>query len=236
MIPARASVQASLTPSPSGRTMSTADISSRCSRVRCSGIGVSQMSASRPIWCEAWPVIMGPPRGCEISPTRMPGHIPASAAFLEKRSRNAMVSGLPQLRLRETRMTRQLSPSSGNGLRAREAAPRVEADGAALRFGRRQLAAEHLLGGVVGIFGMGERRQRLGVHRPGVLRRGRSGEGAKREGGEGSGTAHGAESSATCVNRGLTLATRPRTGAGRGTAPRRWARRDRRGRFPRDRR
>ena len=34
------------------------------------GIGVSQMSASSPIWCEAWPVSIGPPRGCEMSPIK----------------------------------------------------------------------------------------------------------------------------------------------------------------------
>ena len=48
-------------------------ISSRSWRVSTrSGIGVSQMSASRPTWWLAWPVSIGPPRGCEMSPTSRP--------------------------------------------------------------------------------------------------------------------------------------------------------------------
>ena len=80
MTPAWASDQcARSTDSPSSATILTADISSRSSRlIVWSGIGVSQTSASRPTWCEAWPVSIGPPRGWEMSPTRMPFQTPSA--------------------------------------------------------------------------------------------------------------------------------------------------------------
>ena len=63
-------------------------ISSRSLRVNTrSGIGVSQMSASRPTWWLACPVSIGPPRGCEMSPTSKPG--PAVLLAFPRRSASA---------------------------------------------------------------------------------------------------------------------------------------------------
>ena len=62
------------TSSPFAATTLVAGISSRSAALsRRSGIGVSHRSASSPIWCEACPVSIGPPRGWPISPTRRPG-------------------------------------------------------------------------------------------------------------------------------------------------------------------
>ncbi len=77
------------------------------------GIGFSQMSASRPIWCEAWPVSIGPPRGCEMSPIRRPGQPSFAAASRDSFSISAIIVGWPQRRLRDSRMACQVGPSVG---------------------------------------------------------------------------------------------------------------------------
>jgi hypothetical protein len=53
---------------------------------------------------------------------------------------------------------------------AGKAAARVEADRARLHVGRGRLAREQLLGGILRIVGLGERRQRLRIDRALVLR------------------------------------------------------------------
>ena len=94
---------------------STADISSRSLRDnRRFGIGVSQMSASSPTWWLAWPVSIGPPRGCDMSPTRRPGQPASLRALAASRSTSATRSGWPQLRLRDSRITCQVSPLIGS--------------------------------------------------------------------------------------------------------------------------
>ena len=94
----------------------TADISSRSLRDKVwSGIGVSQTSASRPTWWLAWPVSIGPPRGCDMSPTRMPGQPASLCTFADRRSSNATISGCAQLRLRDSRITCQVGPLIGKG-------------------------------------------------------------------------------------------------------------------------
>ncbi len=75
---------------------------------------VSQTSASRPIWWEAWPVIIGPPRGWAMSPTRKPGQISAARSSLAVFLRKPVSAGWPQLRLRDRRITCQASPSVGS--------------------------------------------------------------------------------------------------------------------------
>ena len=77
---------------------------------RRSGIGVNQMSASRPIWCEAWPVSIGPPRGCEMSPSSRPGQ-PSATASRDSFSISAIIVGWPQRRLRDSRIACQVGPS-----------------------------------------------------------------------------------------------------------------------------
>ena len=91
------------------------------------------MSASRPIWCDACPVIMGPPRGCDMSPTSMPGH-PASARRVRGQAfEEPDQIGMPPVRSREIRMTCQVSPLTGQrlgrrpgsrGSKSRSSAPR----------------------------------------------------------------------------------------------------------------
>ena len=95
--------------------METAESPSRSSRVSVwSGMGVSQTSTSSPIWCEAWPVSIGPPRGWPMSPTRRPGQ-PSAFALAAKRSMKSTRLGWPQARLREGRITCQPGPSAGSG-------------------------------------------------------------------------------------------------------------------------
>ena len=61
------------TSSRSGATTSVAELNSRSSRLcTWSGIGVNQISTSRPTWWLVWPESIGPPRGCDMSPTRRP--------------------------------------------------------------------------------------------------------------------------------------------------------------------
>ena len=99
----------------SPRTIITADISSRSSRDNFRfGIGVSQMSASSPTWWLAWPVIIGPPRGCDMSPTRIPGQPASLCALTDSRFSSATRSGCAQLRLRDSRITCQVSPLIGS--------------------------------------------------------------------------------------------------------------------------
>ena len=70
----------------SGATTSMAEPNSRSSRLcTWSGIGVNQISASRPTWWLVWPESIGPPRGCDMSPTRRPRQ-PTFFAFLANRS------------------------------------------------------------------------------------------------------------------------------------------------------
>ena len=89
----------------------------RSAQSRRSGIGVSQISASRPIWCEAWPVIIGPPRGCAMSPTRRPGQPLICGTLLARAARGSRSArGWPQLRLRDRRITCQVSPSTGSAV------------------------------------------------------------------------------------------------------------------------
>ena len=92
-----------------------ADISSRSTRVSSRfGIGVSQTSASRPTWWLAWPVIIGPPRGCDMSPTRRPGQPETFGTFAASFSSRLTSSGVPQLRLRDSRITCQFGPLIGS--------------------------------------------------------------------------------------------------------------------------
>ena len=99
---------------PSGLTTLVAVMNSRSARDSAwSGMGDSQMSASRPIWWDACPLSMGPPRGCDTSPTRMPGQPLTAGTCVAKRSRKAIRAGLPQLRLRDTRITCQAGPLIG---------------------------------------------------------------------------------------------------------------------------
>src|SRR5260370_42562748 len=78
------------------------------------GSGVSHRSTSSPIGCEAWPVNIGPPRGCPISPTNRPGQPAVPAAVTARRCRNPISSGCPQARLRDCRIPCQLEPSPGS--------------------------------------------------------------------------------------------------------------------------
>jgi len=95
-------------------TTMVADISSRSCRVSSrSGIGRSQMSASSPTWWLAWPVSIGPPRGCAMSPINSPCQ-PTLAPFCDRRSMYRTRLGCPQLRLRESRMTCQVGPLIGS--------------------------------------------------------------------------------------------------------------------------
>ena len=73
---------------------------------------MNHKSASSPVWCEACPVSIGPPRGCEISPTIKPFQ-PSRLAFRESSSSVLISTGWPQRRLRDKRMTCQYSPSTG---------------------------------------------------------------------------------------------------------------------------
>src|SRR6185437_6413422 len=59
------------------------------------------------------PVIIGPPRGCVISPTRSPGQPSRLRASAAKRSRKSSSLGWPQLRLRDSRITCQSGPLIG---------------------------------------------------------------------------------------------------------------------------
>ena len=79
------------------------------------GIGMNQMSTSRPIWWLAWPNGSGPPRGCARSPTRMPFQPVALAASGANFSRKLIKLGWPQLRLRDSRITCQVGPVAGSG-------------------------------------------------------------------------------------------------------------------------
>ena len=63
-----------------------------------------------------------------------------------KRSRKAISAGLPQLRLRDRRITCQVRPLTGRACGAREAALGVEADRSRREIGRGRLAPEELLG------------------------------------------------------------------------------------------
>ena len=77
-----------------GWSIETAEIDSRSSPLsRRSGIGVSHRSTSSPIWCEAWPVRIGPPRGCAMSPTSRPGQ-PSARAPIASRSMKATSAGM----------------------------------------------------------------------------------------------------------------------------------------------
>jgi len=98
-------------------TRLVAGISSRSAALsRRSGIGVSQISASIPSWCDAWPVSIGPPRGCAMSPTNRPGHPAVPAASAARRSTNAISIGCPQARFRDGRITCQFGPSAGSAV------------------------------------------------------------------------------------------------------------------------
>jgi hypothetical protein len=61
-----------------------------------------------------WSESIGPPRGCDMSPTKRPFQ-PTFFAFLANRSTKRMSCGLPQLRLRDGRMTCQVGPVIGSG-------------------------------------------------------------------------------------------------------------------------
>ncbi len=64
-------------------TTGRASTSSRSCRVSDrDGIGLSQISASSPIWWLAWPLSIGPPLGCDMSPTSSPGQPSFSLASL----------------------------------------------------------------------------------------------------------------------------------------------------------
>jgi hypothetical protein len=58
-------------------------------------------------------VMFRTPRGCAMSPIRIPFQPVASAASGAKRSKNCTSSGWPQLRLRDTRITCQVGPVVG---------------------------------------------------------------------------------------------------------------------------
>ena len=58
-------------------------------------------------------MIIGPPRGCDMSPTRRPGQPSSARASAAKRSRKSRSRGLPQLRLRDSRITCQSGPLMG---------------------------------------------------------------------------------------------------------------------------
>jgi hypothetical protein len=78
----------------SGATTSVAELNSRSSRLcTWSGIGVNQISTSRPTWWLVWPESIGPPRGCDMSPTRRPFQ-PTFFAFLANRSMKRTRCGL----------------------------------------------------------------------------------------------------------------------------------------------
>ena len=105
---------------------------------------------------------MGPPRGWEMSPTRRPGQPLIDGTRLgEKRSRNEIRAGLPQLRLRDSRITCQASPLIGRAFAAGEAALGVEADRARLQVGRLQRTRPNSLFGRhdAGAAGFGQRGQ-----------------------------------------------------------------------------
>ena len=156
----------------SSRTIMTADISSRSLRESCRfGIGVSQMSASSPTWWLACPVSIGPPRGCDMSPTRMPCQPASFFAF--------MATPLHQrdhVGMRPVTVARQPHHLPGlavdrQPLGAGDAAMGVEAEHArAFRGGRQIFAGEQFLGAEFWIVGIGERRQRLWIDRALVLR------------------------------------------------------------------
>ena len=99
---------------PSAATKLGAEISTRSSALSTrSGIGMNQMSTSSPIWWLLCPNGSGTPRGCAMSPIRIPFQPVASAASGAKRSKNCTSSGWPQLRLRDTRITCQVGPVVG---------------------------------------------------------------------------------------------------------------------------
>src|SRR5262245_34673142 len=58
--------------------------------------------------------IIGPPRGCAISPMRRPGQPSSLRASLANRSRRLTNLGCPPLQLRERRMTCQFGPLMGS--------------------------------------------------------------------------------------------------------------------------
>ena len=58
-------------------------------------------------------VMFRTPRGCAMSPIRIPFQPVASAASGAKRFKNCTSSGWPQLRLRDTRITCQVGPVVG---------------------------------------------------------------------------------------------------------------------------
>ena len=60
------------------------------------GIGVNQISASSPTWWLACPVNIGPPRGCDMSPTRIPGQPASFFALAASRFISATMSGWAQ--------------------------------------------------------------------------------------------------------------------------------------------
>src|ERR1051325_9257777 len=57
---------------------------------------------------------MGPPRGCDMSPIRSPGQPSRARESLANFSRKSSSCGVPQLRLRESRMTCQSGPLIGS--------------------------------------------------------------------------------------------------------------------------
>ena len=97
--------------------MSSMEVNGRSSRAcaerRCAGIGVNQISASSPIWWEECPDSIGPPRGWEMSPMRMPEPQPSRTASCENFSSSSIIAGLPQRRFRDSRIACQVGPSVG---------------------------------------------------------------------------------------------------------------------------
>ena len=137
---------------------------------------------------------MGPPRGCAMSPTRRPGQPLICGTFARASAGRRPGAGWPHMRLRDRRITCQVSPSIGQSHGAGDAALGVAAD-RLRRQGRRGLdAPEQLACGRRGIVRMRERRQRLRVEGALVLRQrpGRGDESASEEERERMASRHGA--------------------------------------------
>ena len=105
-----------------------------------------------------------------MSPTRIPGQPASLCALADSRFSSATMSGWPQLRLRDSRITCQVSPLIGIALGAGDAALGIEADHPRRHRRRQHLAGEQLLGADLGIVGIGQRRQRLWIDAALVLR------------------------------------------------------------------
>ena len=114
-------------------------------------------------------MIIGPPRGCAMSPINSPFQ-PTFLASAPSRSMKRTSRGVPQLRSRDSRMTCQAGPVIGSAHRPGEAAVGIGADRHAPGRETASLAGEQFLGRRGRRIRIGERRQRLWIERAGRRR------------------------------------------------------------------